>query len=224
MKSLSLRSVVHFKIDGETPIVEDGNDIGSIVPDNDNPTITFERKSFKVYVATFTEVINENILVRDDDDKFQAFQEYMKPNTFKIFYSEEENILYSTAPTAISKSFFKKLENAYPAYVELKIIDFDFPNIIGLLTSTRGITFNTKDKGVQRKRFSGNAVDSNVEAEAAVDDDNATFLIGKMDVLNLERTLGFSKSSSILIYSSVADLKVEYPYLQLTSAIYDIIK
>lgn len=223
MKSLSLRKVTKFEINGETPIIEDGNDIGSIVPDTDNLSIIIEKKVFKVYVATFTEIIDENILVRDDDDNLQTFPEYMKPNTFKIFYSEKENLLYSTAPTIISKSFFKKLENAYPSNIKLDVIDFDFPNIIGLLTSTRGVTFNTQDKGVQRKRFSGNAVDSNNEAEAAVDDDNATFLIGKLDVLKLERTLGFSKSGSILIYSSVADLKVEYPYLQLTSAIYDII-
>lgn len=54
-------------------------------------------------------------------------------------------------------------------------------------------------------------------------DDTATFLIGKMDILQKERTIGFTKAGALLMYSSLNDIDNENPFLNAARAIIKII-
>ena len=218
MQSLTLKRVNKFDITQSLSISDDNNEIGTIVPDSPK-TLTVESRIFRVFNATFMETINESIFVLNDDDELQAINEYKRSEAFKIFYDQTDKILYSTAPSAISRSFFRALQHTEPKKVELLSFDFDFKKIQTKLNSTRGIAFTTEDEGVQKKRFTGDNVDANQEAGEALTDDTATFLIGKMDVLQKERTIGFTKAGALLMYSSLNDIENENPFLNAARAI-----
>lgn len=218
MQSLTIKKVQKFNINSQLSISDNQNDIGTISPDSPR-TLIVESRRFNVYNATFTETINESIFILNDSEELQAINEYKKSETFKIYYDTSENILYSTAPSSISRNFLGALQKMKPEEVNIQNFDFDFQKIQTKLNSTRGIAFTTEDEGVQKKRFSGDNVDSNQEAGEALIDDTTTFLIGKMDVLGKERTIGFTKAGALLMYSSLKDINNENPFLNVARAI-----
>ncbi|EGP5215536.1 hypothetical protein CUM63_13045 [Enterococcus faecium] len=223
MQSLTIKKATKFEIELPLSISNEMNEIGTISPDNPK-TITVESRVLKVYNATFIETINESIFILNDDDELQAYNEYKKSEAFKIYYDATDKVLYSTAPSSISKNFLKALEGMQPDKIQIHPFNFDFQKIQTKLNSTRGISFITEDEGVQKKRFTGNNVDANQEAGDALNDETATFLIGKMDVLNKERTVGFTKAGALLMYSSLKDITNENPFLNVARAIIKIIK
>lgn len=218
MQSLTLKRVQKFDISQALSLSDDNNELGTIAPDSPQ-TLIVESRKFKVFNATFTETINESIFVLNDEAELQAINEYKRSEVFKVFYDTTDKILYSTAPSVISRNFFKALEDTEPSNVSLSNFNFDFRKIQTRLNSTRGITFTTEEEGVQKKRFTGDNVDANQEAGEALTDDTATFLIGKMDVLQKERTIGFTKAGALLMYSSLKDIENENPFLNAARAI-----
>lgn len=222
MQSLTLKNATKFTINQAVSISDDQNEIGTIAPDTPR-TLTVESRIFEVFNATFMETIQESIFVLNDDAELQAVNEYKRSESFKVFYDTADHILYSTAPSLISRNFFKALQKTIPQDVEISNFDFDFQKIQRRLNSTRGIAFTTEEEGVQKKRFTGDNVEANQEAGEALLDDTTTFLIGKMDVLRRERTIGFTKSGALLMYSSLSDIDFEHPFLNAARAIVEII-
>lgn len=223
MKSLTVRVAHRFNIDRDLALTDASGNMGNISIDEPR-TITIEGNVYSVYNATFTQLIEDSILINGENDELLAINEYRRNNAFKVYYNQNTNLLFATAPSEITKNFLRALETNFSEIVSLSTFDFDFQRIITLVNSTRGVTFNTEEDGVTKKRFSGDSVASNIEASTAIDDNAATFLIGKMDVLNRERTIGFTKAGTLLIYSSVNDINQEgNPYLYLASAIMGII-
>lgn len=222
MQSLTLKRVQKFDISQPISLSDDNNVLGTIAPDSPK-TLTVESRIIKVFNATFMETINESIFVLNDDAELQAINEYKRSEVFKVFYDTTDKVLYSTAPSAISRNFFKTLEETEPSKVKLSNFIFDFKTIQTKLNSTRGIAFTTEEEGVQKKRFTGDNVEANQEAGEALTDDTATFLIGKMDILQKERTIGFTKAGALLMYSSLNDIDNENPFLNAARAIIKII-
>ena len=220
MKSLAIKTANKFNVNGTHPVVQDGVEVGSISVD-DPADIFVERTQFNVYNAIYNEVVNENILVTNADDVVETYDEYRVPNSFKIFYSEQRHLLIAAAPSQVSKPFFKALQSQYPDEIALSPYNFQISQLIERLDIKTSVTFTVDEDGVQRKRFSGDAVIDNNEAATAVENGNATFLIGKADLLGRERTLGFNVAGSLLIYSNPSDIDQTYPFLNISLAALD---
>ena len=223
MKSISVRICDHFKFCEPTPILVNGKKRGTILPGT--PTsIIISNHSYDVYNAEFMEEINQSILVQslDDSDTLTELDSYSIQQSLTMYYNSTTQKLLIDAPAPLAKSFLKALQdymNEQGAQMNMEIIDFDFQILVELLDETRGITFNTHDADITKKRYSGPDVRNDQESTLAIDDDDATFVIGKMDVLNKSRTIGFSKSSTLVFYSGVKDIEKEHPYLELAVAL-----
>lgn len=220
MKSLALKTVNQFSLNGTHPVLQDGQEVGSISPD-DPETIIVEQTNFSVFNAVYNEVVNENILVTTEDDGVIQYDQFRVPNSFKVFYSAHRHLLISAAPSQVSKPFLKALQAAYPESINLAPYNFRIDQLIENLNVKTSVSFTVDEDGVQRKRFSGDAVIDNNEAATAVERGAATFLIGKADLLGRERTLGFNVGGSLLIYSNPNDIDQTYPFLNLTLSALD---
>lgn len=74
--------------------------------------------------------------------------------------------------------------------------------------------------GVSSKSFSGDEVDVNDEAIEALANDEATKIIGTLDILGKSRTIMLTQSGTILSFTSLTDIseQKEYPMLEFSIA------
>lgn len=223
MKSISIRRCSNFNFNTTTPIIINGKKKGTIMPGTPE-TITISQNIYNVYKAEFMQNINESILVEDldDSDNLKEIDHYAVQQGLTMYYNSQKEILLIDAPAPIAKSFVKDLQEYTEEQgngIDFSLINFDFQQLVELLNETRGITFNTHDTDITKKRYSGPDVKNDEDSSLAIDDDDATFIIGKIDVLQKSRTIGFSKSSTLVFYSGTKDIKKEQPYLELAVAV-----
>ena len=92
--------------------------------------------------------------------------------------------------------------------------------ISNMMPQTKGVSFNSTDAGVSSKSFSGDEVDVNDEAIEALANDEATKIIGTLDILGKSRTIMLTQSGTILSFTSLTDIseQKEYPMLEFSIA------
>ncbi|RHW48446.1 hypothetical protein [Lactobacillus bombicola] len=214
MKSLTLYKVNKLDIDDSVSLVQDKITIGTISP-NEN-TLTISKNIFKEFSCTYNSIIKEDILALIDNELIPV-DEYQHTNSFKAFYCEEKNLFFVFAPSSICKGFIKALESTYSKEVNIpNPIQFPFNKIKKYEKSARGLYFNVNDDTVTSKHFFGAGVEQNDEAVEAIDENRATYLMAKIDVSGISRTIGFSKKGALVMYSKPVDKQDrKYPYLEL---------
>ena len=128
-----------------------------------------------------------------------VISKYNNPNCQKIFKRTRKNRWFGNR------------------YTSLK---FDLKAISNMMPQTKGVSFNSTDAGVSSKSFSGDEVDVNDEAIEALDNDEATKIIGTLDILGRSRTIMLTQSGTILSFTSLTDLsdQKEYPMLEFAIA------
>lgn len=216
--SISVRKVSQFEIpDGTTEIKKANVTIGSI---KKTPrTLTIEGKVFRLFVGNYTKTIDDEILVYNPEvDEYQQYENYQKAFEFDIFYSEHDQLLFLSTTTFIAKKFLKELSRIESVNIQYSTLKFDLESISGSMYQTKGVTFNSSDEGVSSKSFSGDEVDVNDEALEALRNDEATKIIGTLDILNKSRTIMLTQSGTILSFTSLSDIDKEYPMLEFSIA------
>lgn len=213
MKSYTLRRVTNFNLNADHPIVIGAVNYGNIskVP---NSSKIINRKSFELYQCSFLETLVEDIIVDGE-----VIEEYQKSKSFFLYYCQASNLILVETSTNIAKSFLKKLSDAYNDRVDLSLVRFDFNSIKTNSPGVKGVYFNVEDDAdVDSKAFFGSDVDNNNEANSAIAEENATYLIVSKDIAGTNRTIGFSQKSAIVLYNKVNE---ENGYLQLVVDTYD---
>lgn len=217
--SISIRKAEKFVIpNGLTPIVKANVPLGSI--EKTNKTLSIEHVTFEHFKGAYTKDIIDDITVFDTNiDDYVEFQSYKKKFSFNLFYSKEQQILFSDATTPITKKFLKELSQSDNVELKYNAIHFDLEKISSMMPQTKGVRFSTVDPGVSKKNFSGDEVDTNLEAIDALRNDDAVQLIGTLDVGKVARTVMLTQSGTLLTFSSLADLSSkEYPMLEFALA------
>ncbi|MBC6348778.1 hypothetical protein [Lactobacillus melliventris] len=214
MKSLTLYKVNKLDIDDSVSLIKDKKPVGTISPSEN--TLTISKNTFKEYSCTYNFIVKEDILVSVNDD-FIPVSEYQHTNSFKAFYCKEKNLFFVFAPSSICRGFIKSLKSTYSEEVDISNpIKFPFDKIKTYEKSARGLYFNVDDDTVTSKHFFGTGVEQNDEAVEAIDKNRATYLMAKIDVSGISRTIGFSKKGALVMYSKPMDkLDKDYPYLEL---------
>lgn len=213
MKSLTVCDVEKFEFDDSVSFPDT---LGSIAPTG--KTLAIAGDILQSYTCTYNVLISEDILAKDmTSGNFIPTEEYKKSNTFSAYYDQTKKILYLLTPSTISKGFIKSLTDAYLNKIgNLTKHDFDFAKIASFEDGARGIYFNVDDDtDVDSKHFFGSGVQDNAEVIEALDKNNATYLMAKLDVNNKQRTIGFSKKGTLVIYSKPDTGEEEKDYLEL---------
>lgn len=214
-KSISVRHVEKLNIpDGITEVAKANVPLGSI---KKSKTIFIaERHKFTVFECEFTKDISEEISVYIQKlENYFDLSHYKKKFSFKIFYSSEKKILFSEAPTPVTKSFLSALENTEGIEFEFKTMHFAFDKVEQLFNQTKGIRFDSNDRGVTQKLFNGNKVDSNSEALSAIQSDSATQIIGVIELLSHPYTVTLTQSGTIMSFTKINDFQdKEFPMLE----------
>ncbi|HEL1769148.1 TPA: hypothetical protein TXV04_002345, partial [Streptococcus suis] len=154
-----------------------------------------ENKIFIKYIGSYTKTIDDEILVYNSDaDEYQQYDNYQKAFEFDIFYSSGDQLLFLSTTTPIAKKFLKELEKSSDLDIEYSSLRFDLKRISDLMPQTKGVSFNSTDEGVTSKSFSGDEVDVNDEAIEALENDEATKIIGTLDILGKSRTIMLTQS------------------------------
>lgn len=198
MKSYTLRKVNNFSLNANHPIDVGTMNYGNIskVPHSSK---IINRKAFQVYQCSFLETLVEDIIVAG-----VIVEEYQKSKSFYLYYCQEESLMLVETSTNIAKSFLKRLSDAYPDSVNLSLVRFNFNSIKTNAPGVKGVYFNVEDDAdVDSKAFFGNDVDNNNEASTAIAEENATYLIISKDIAGINRTIGFSQKSAIVLYNRV---------------------
>lgn len=216
--SISVRRVELFDIpDGITEIKKANVTIGSIT--NTGETLAIEGKILSKYRGSYTKTINDEILVFNiEADEYQPYDNYQKAFDFDIFYLESDSILFLSTITSTSKKFLLELSKTDGVNLEYSTLRFDLNAISNMMPQTKGVSFSSTDEGVSSKSFSGDEVDINDEAIAALESDNATKIIGTIDILNRSRTIMLTQSGTVLSFTSITDIEREYPMLEFAIA------
>lgn len=213
MRSYTLRTVNTFNLNGNHPIVIGSVNYGNISKVT-NASKVINGKSFELYQCSFLETLVEDIIVDGE-----VIEEYQKSKSFFLYYCEKSSLILVETSTNIAKSFLKKLSDAYKDRVNLSLVRFNFNKIKINSPGIKGVYFNVEDDAdVDSKAFFGNDVDNNNEASTAIEDENATYLIISKDIAGVNRTIGFSQKSAIVLYNKVNE---ENGYLQLIVDTYD---
>ncbi|MCT3057281.1 hypothetical protein [Leuconostoc citreum] len=206
-RSISVRNVSAFDIpDVEIQISKADVPLGSIkkIP---NGTIPVEGITFQIFEGQYTKHIVDTIAVYDvNQDEYIEYSSYEKPQFFNLYYSAEKSLLLSEASTPITKSFLKNLANQPDVTLEYQAYHFDFQNISNRMPQTKGIRFSSEEPGVNNKSFSGDEVDINDESLVALENDEATQLIGTLDIYNKSRTIMLTQSGTLVSFTSLIDL------------------
>lgn len=215
---MSLRRCTKFDIsedDGSLAIKHKGTDVGSISNPGDSRIIS--GTTFKIFDCNFYRTFEEQIILNDGS----VVESYKKSENFRLYLSEHDNILFVPGATNTMKVFLKDLQVSYPDKIEMFLIDFNFNTIRSNQSVTKGIWFKVQDDIVDSKAFFGDEVDHNDEANNALNNENATYLISQIDIAGVERTIGFSKKGAIVSYNAIAASEnVPLPYLQLSFDVY----
>lgn len=216
--SISVRNASRFEIpEGTTNIKKANITIGSIKTTAD--TLTVEGKVFKKFIGNYTRTIDDEILVYNSEaDEYQQYDNYQKAFEFDIFYSSSDSLLFLSTNTPITKKFLKELEKNENLNISYSPLTFNLKEISNMMPQTKGVSFNSTDEGVSSKSFSGDEVDVNDEAIEALENDEATKIIGTLDILGKSRTIMLTQSGTILSFTSLNDIKKEFPMLEFAIA------
>ena len=216
--SISVRKTTNFDIpNGITEIKKANVTIGSIK--TTDSTLTVENKTFKKYIGSYTKTIDDEILVYNSDaDEYQQYDNYQKAFEFDIFYSSNDQLLFLSTTTPIAKKFLKELKKNSNLDINYSSLKFDLKKISDLMPQTKGVSFNSTDEGVTSKSFSGDEVDVNDEAVEALENDEATKIIGTLDILGKSRTIMLTQSGTILSFTALIDIDKEFPMLEFSIA------
>ena len=188
--SISVRQVYEFEIPNGTTDIKKANVTIGSITTT-GQTLTIEGKIYTKFKGSYTKTIDDEILVYNSDaDEYQQYDNYQKAFEFDIFYSQTDQLLFLT--TTISN----------------------------MMPQTKGVSFNSTDAGVSSKSFSGDEVDVNDEAIEALENDEATKIIGTLDILGKSRTIMLTQSGTILSFTSLTDIseQKEYPMLEFSIA------
>ena len=219
VKSMSVRKVNQFNLPEDTiNILINGVPLGTIT--KTTQTLSIDDFIFQKYKCTYAKVVHDDIVIFDSENgEPQEYTQYHKAFDFNIFYSEKEKLLFSEATTPITKVFLKKLKGQKDVDFDYELPNFDLQGISNLMQQTRGVRFNSEDNGVHSKSFNGDEVDVNDEVIEALQNSDATSLMGEIDVLNLSRTLMLTQSGSLVIFTPLNDLGAkEFPMLEFSLA------
>jgi hypothetical protein spneC19_02516 len=218
--SISVRQVSEFEIpNGTTDIKKANVTIGSIT--TTDKTLTIEGKVYTKFKGSYTKTIDDEILVYNSDaDEYQQYDNYQKAFEFDIFYSQTDQLLFLATTTPTAKKFLKELEKIDTLNIKYTSLKFDLMAISNMMPQTKGVSFNSTDAGVSSKSFSGDEVDVNDEASEALENDEATKIIGTLDILGKSRTIMLTQSGTILSFTSLTDIseQKEYPMLEFSIA------
>lgn len=213
--SISVKHVSKFKLPStKTEIKNADVPLGSI--EKTNQTLNVSGLTFHVYNCEYSKDISDNISVFIDDlDEYKEVNVYKKRFQFKLFYNDKEKLcfLYTAAPVA--KSFLKSLCKTKDITFEYKNLDINFNKIYKQFNTTRGIRFSSNDQGVNKKAFSGSDVTENTEATDAISNENATQIIGELDVNGKTHTVMITTAGAIVAYTTLFNYeKKENPMLE----------
>ena len=201
---------------GTTDIKKANVTIGSIT--TTDKTLTIEGKVYTKFKGSYTKTIDDEILVYNSDaDEYQQYDNYQKAFEFDIFYSQTDQLLFLATTTPTAKKFLKELEKIDTLNIKYTSLKFDLMAISNMMPQTKGVSFNSTDAGVSSKSFSGDEVDVNDEASEALENDEATKIIG---ILGKSRTIMLTQSGTILSFTSLTDIseQKEYPMLEFSIA------
>lgn len=222
MQSLTIRICQEFDLspdEGTLTINHKGQRAGTIA--NVDDTRVISNTVFRIFDCTFFKTINDHIILDDGT----TYDHYQKANTFHLYYSEQEHLFFVPGATNTIKTFLKALIKQYPEKFNYQNYHFDFNRIRTTNTLVKGVWFKVDGGSVDSKAFFGDEVDQDDEANEALDAENGTYLIAQMDIATIERTIGFSQKSAIVIYNTITPTdEVPLPYLQTVFDAFLIIK
>ncbi|KAF0339740.1 hypothetical protein [Pediococcus acidilactici] len=215
---MSLRKYTKFNIredDGSLTIQHKGTDVGNISNPGDSRIIS--GTAFKIFDCNFYRTFEEQIILNDGS----VVDSYKKSENFRLYLSESEHILFVPGATSTIRAFLKDLQTSYPDKIELSLVNFNFNAIRSNESITKGVWFKVQDDIVDSKAFFGDEVDQNDEANNALNNEDATYIISQFDIAGVERTIGFSKKGAIVSYNYIAATpETPLPYLQLSFDVY----
>ena len=178
-------------------------------------TLAISKRIFNVYNCSFSKDISDDITIFIDDlSDYKELKTYKKAFSFNIYYSSDAQLIFSEANTPVTKAFLKALKVTDGVNVEFETPHFELDNISNRFQQTKGIRFSTFDEGVSAKAMTGSSVDSNQEAADALQNDNATSIIGVLDIGKRGYTIMLTQSGTIVCFSKLFDYdKDEHPML-----------
>ncbi|MEK1457981.1 hypothetical protein [Limosilactobacillus fermentum] len=212
MRSVTIRICNKFDLspeDNTLPITHKGQQAGTI--SNADDTRIISNTVFHIFYCTYFRVINDRIILDDGT----IHEHYKKADTFRLYYSKKSNVFFVPGATGTIKTFLKDLSTEYPDRFNFENYHFEFNQIRTANILVKGVWFKVDDDLVDSKAFFGEEVDRDAEANDALDAENGTYLISQMDVAGVERTIGFSQKSVIVIYNTIQPTdEIPLPYLQ----------
>ena len=181
--SISIREINKFEIPrGTTEVKKADVPLGSITTVDDT-TLTINGIIFNVFNCSFSKDITDDITVFIAElNDYMSLQSYKKKFDFKMYYSKDKKLLFSESTTPVTKSFLKALAATPNVTLDFNTIHFDLKSISEQCLTTKGVRFNSQDPGINAKSLSGGEVDINPEANDALENDDATQVIGVMQV------------------------------------------
>lgn len=202
-RSISVRTITNFSIPQSPLEIKNAKvPLGTIR--KANTILTVSGSTFDVYQCSFSKDISDDITVFINElDDYKEFSSYKKSFNFNIYYSKKKQLLFSEATTPITKAFLKALSKMDGVQCTYKAPALDFDSISSHLNTTRGIRFDSNDTGVDRKAFNGHDIIDNSEAHDAIVNDDATQIIGELDLGGDSYTIMISKSGTIVSYTTL---------------------
>lgn len=218
---MAIRNCTNFDFEeGHDIHIQDkhGNNSGNLIKTGD--TVIISNNAFSVFDCSYFKNIDDHIILEDGT----TVEHYKKSTNFKLYYSSHAHLIFAAGSTNTTKKFLNDLVISVPDQVALAKFNFDFDSIRQSTALVKGVWFKVQDENVDSKAFFGDDVDQNDEVNIAIGNEDGTYLIVQMDVGAQERTIGFSKKSTIVIYNTIAPTpESPYPYLQIAFDIYSII-
>lgn len=224
-KSMSIRQVTTFDIpSGKYEVLAGGNGVAiGTIQEAQPKDVTIERHTLLIYNATYQETIREQITVFDPEaDDYIPYDQYQTERNFKIYYNTQTKMLFSSAPSSITRKFLTHLEKNSPqdgsnqpdkpVVNGVYSIQFDFKSVADILQTTKVIRFGSEDEHVNTKTFSGDGVVQNDEANDAIANDEATQLIGIIRIGTKDYTISISKPGTLVVYSNIPRASDEKPF------------
>lgn len=223
-QSMSVRLVDDFEIpNGTYEIKASGNGVAIGTIQEINASINVEKHTVKVFKATYQETVQEQITVYDSlEDDYLSYNQYQTEREFIIFYDSSADMLFSSAPSSITRKFLKHLQKntpqdgsvnpSLPKVTNVRGIDFDFQIVANLLLTTKLVRFDSTDANVNVKSFSGDNVANNDEAHDAISNDDATQLIGGVRIGTTDYTVSISKPGTLVVYNKINSPSPQTPY------------
>lgn len=223
--SISIRKINKFEIpNGKTEVKKADVPLGSIT--KTNQTLTINGIIFNVFNCSFSKDITDDITVFIAElDDYKSLESYKKKFDFKMYYSKDKKLLFSDSTTPITKSFLKTLAATPKITLDFNTIHFDLKSISEQCLNTKGVRFNSQDPGITAKSLSGGKVDINPEANDALENDDATQVIGVMQVGKQDYTVMITQSGTIMSFSKLLNYEdKEHPMLEFAINLLDKIK